>query len=120
MNGDLLVGSVFIALIALTVSFMVNDLWKEAGTREPVMDFIADVLTWCRTWTFRNFVLQIGMACIALGQRLMDWAQRPEVPSGAKVSVHIYRQWERRDVVVTREHNVVRVKFGSRTLPIKV
>jgi hypothetical protein len=116
-DASLFVGAVFALLVAVCLLLMLIDAF---GLREIAKDVIADVLTFIRTLSVRRCVLGLGMACIALGQRLMDWAQRPQTPSGQKLNVVIREEWEsRRPIEMARVRDEVVVWAGNRFLRIR-
>lgn len=104
--GVLLFG---ICLFWLAHQFTLRDTWQ---------DMAADLLTYIRTWTWRKNVLQLGLYFIAIGQRLMEYGQRPETPSETKVTVSLAREWEK-PVEMWRDEDQIMVMAGGRVVPFK-
>jgi hypothetical protein len=127
--GDLVLAIGFYLLLAILVGVFLFNEWAHSRDRvrdvwrtvsEDAKNLIADVLAWVRCWTWRRFVLQIGLYVIAIGQRLMEYGQQPETPHGAKLRIVISRRWERRDVVVTREADSAKATFGGRVVRFRL
>jgi hypothetical protein len=59
---------------------------------------------------WRPLVGSIGFACIAIGTRLMEFAQRSNTPTGPKLVLKVREEWERPSLVEAfrdEEHVVV-------------
>lgn len=119
LDGSLIVGTVFTLLIACTLLVMLIDSFD---LRETAKDVLADVLTLLRTLSWRNVrrgtLNVIGLFFSALAQRCFECADPPESPQ--KVRLAMRREWESRDVVIAREQNIVRARFGTREFTVKV
>jgi hypothetical protein len=111
--SELVIAVAFYGLVVGVCLFWIAEEWTRsrgrvreccASLREALQNATADVLTWCRTFTWRRFVLQLALVCIAVGQRLMDYAQRPATPSGEKLRLSVAREWESPKPKVTAQY----------------
>lgn len=87
-----------------------------------VLAWLAYLLAIVYALTFvpwRRVVGSLGFMFIAIGTRLLEFAQRPSTPTGSKLIVSVQKQWERKHVEMRRDEHGVVVMAGGRFIRVK-